>query len=191
MDTAVLLAGRSEPARALAADRTRRAARTAPGRHRGGRAEAPEYLALNPNGVVPTLVVDGGRCFEAAALAMTLADRKPQAGLAPLPGDPLRADYVQWMFHLANAVQPLFRQWWYPHEPRRRSQCGTCRAHVRAAHRGRVGSPRCAPRRARPVPARRHAVGGGLLSHDADALVAQHAAAGDALAAPGGAGATR
>lgn len=21
------------------------------------------------------------------------------------------------MFHLANAVQPLFRQWWYPHEP--------------------------------------------------------------------------
>jgi glutathione S-transferase len=21
------------------------------------------------------------------------------------------------MFHFANAVQPLFRQWWYPHEP--------------------------------------------------------------------------
>ena len=21
------------------------------------------------------------------------------------------------MFHLANAVQPLFRIWWYPHEP--------------------------------------------------------------------------
>ncbi|HVR80705.1 MAG TPA: glutathione S-transferase, partial [Luteimonas sp.] len=81
-----------------------------------GAQKRPEYLALNPNGVVPTLVIDGRPMFEAAALAMTLADHNPQAGLAPALDDPQRAQYVQWMFHLANAVQPLFRLWWYPNE---------------------------------------------------------------------------
>lgn len=82
-----------------------------------GQQKSPEYLALNPNGVVPTLVTDGTPRFEAAALAMTLGDRHPEAGLAPAQDDPRKPDYVQWMFHLANAVQPLFRLWWYPHEP--------------------------------------------------------------------------
>ena len=82
-----------------------------------GQQKRPEYLALNPNGVVPTLVVDGKPMYEAAALAMTLADRHPHAQLAPASDDPRRADYTQWMFHLANAVQPLFRSWWYPQEP--------------------------------------------------------------------------
>lgn len=82
-----------------------------------GQQKSPEYLALNPNGVVPTLVLDGTPRFESAALAMTLGDRHPEAGLAPGFEDPIRTEYVQWMFHLANAVQPLFRLWWYPHEP--------------------------------------------------------------------------
>ena len=79
--------------------------------------KSPEYLALNPNGVVPTLVLDGQPQYEAAALAMLLAERNPDALLAPLPDDSRRADYLQWMFNLANMVQPLFRQWWYPQEP--------------------------------------------------------------------------
>ena len=78
--------------------------------------KSADYLALNPAGVVPTLVVDGRPMFEAAALLMTLADRHAEAGLAPAHDSPLRAHYHQWMFHLANAVQPLFRLWWYPHE---------------------------------------------------------------------------
>ena len=36
-----------------------------------GQQKSPEYLALNPNGVVPTLVLDGTPRFESAALAMT------------------------------------------------------------------------------------------------------------------------
>ncbi|MES2858647.1 MAG: glutathione S-transferase [Pseudomonadota bacterium] len=79
--------------------------------------KSPEYLALNPNGVVPTLVIDAKPQYEAAALAMLLAERYPQSGLAPAFDDPRRADYLQWMFNLANMVQPLFRQWWYPGEP--------------------------------------------------------------------------
>ncbi|GAB2522040.1 glutathione S-transferase family protein [Lysobacter humi (ex Lee et al. 2017)] len=95
-----------------------------------GQQKSPEYLALNPNGVVPTLVEEGRARFEAAALAMMLADRHPQAGFAPTLDDPARADYVQWMFHLANAVQPLFRIWWYPHEPAGPDQATAVREHV-------------------------------------------------------------
>ncbi|RKH84035.1 glutathione S-transferase family protein [Corallococcus sp. AB032C] len=82
-----------------------------------GQQKRPEYLALNPNGVVPTLLIDGKPHFEAAALVMSLADRHPEEGLAPAQGSAARMAYCQWMFHLANMVQPLFRQWWYPHEP--------------------------------------------------------------------------
>jgi glutathione S-transferase len=91
--------------------------------------KTPEYLALNPNGVVPTLVVDGKPQYEAAALAMLLADRHPRAKLAPAPDDPRRADYVQWMFNLANMLQPLFRQWWYPGEPAGEANVDALRAH--------------------------------------------------------------
>ncbi len=77
----------------------------------------PDYLALNPNGVVPTLVVEGHPHCEAAALLVHLAEAHPAARLAPAAGDPARMDFLQWMFHLANVVQPLFRMWWYPHEP--------------------------------------------------------------------------
>ena len=91
--------------------------------------KTPEYLVLNPNGVVPTLVIDGKPRYEAAALAMLLADRHPQAKLAPAFDAPERADYVQWMFNLANMVQPLFRQWWYPGEPAGEENADALRAH--------------------------------------------------------------
>jgi glutathione S-transferase len=91
--------------------------------------KTPGYLALNPNGVVPTLVIDGKPRYEAAALAMLLADRHPRAGLAPAFDAPQRADYVQWMFNLANMVQPLFRQWWYPGEPAGEANADALRAH--------------------------------------------------------------
>lgn len=82
----------------------------------GGQQKSPEYLALNPNGVVPTLIVDGKPMHEAAAMLLLLADRHADAGLAPTANDPRRGEYYQWMLHLANVVQPLFRLWWYPHE---------------------------------------------------------------------------
>jgi glutathione S-transferase len=91
--------------------------------------KSPEYLALNPNGVVPTLVIDGRPQYEAAALAMLLAERHPGAGLAPTFDGPRRADYLQWMFNLANMVQPLFRQWWYPAEPAGEANADSVRAH--------------------------------------------------------------
>ena len=88
-----------------------------------------EYLALNPNGVVPTLVLDGTPHYEAAALAVLLTERHPKVKLAPLPGEPMRENYLQWMFNLANMVQPLFRQWWYPQEPAGQSHADAVSAH--------------------------------------------------------------
>ena len=94
-----------------------------------GQQKSPQYLALNPDGVVPTLVHDGCPMHEAAALALWLADTHPQGQLSP-PDDPRRARHTQWMFHLANVVQPLFRQWWYPHEPAGAEHADAVRMHV-------------------------------------------------------------
>ncbi|HEX7112308.1 MAG TPA: glutathione S-transferase [Mizugakiibacter sp.] len=81
-----------------------------------GEHRSAAYLALNPHGKVPTMIVDGAPYAEAAALAMLLTERHPEAHLAPAAGEPARAAYLQWMFHLANALQPAFRLWFYPHE---------------------------------------------------------------------------
>jgi len=81
-----------------------------------GEHKSAAYLKLNPNGHVPTLLIDGEPVFEAAALVMYLADAYPMAGLAP-PIDSLqRARYYQWLLHLANTLQPAFRNWFYPGE---------------------------------------------------------------------------
>ncbi len=76
----------------------------------------PDYLRLNPNGLVPTLIVDGAPVYECAALMLLLGERHPESGFAPLPGTPARATYLQWMLHLANTLQPAFRQWFYPQD---------------------------------------------------------------------------
>lgn len=92
--------------------------------------KSPEYLALNPNGVVPTLVLDGEPRTEAMALTLQLADTHPDAGLAPAIGSDGRAHYYEWSVYLSNMLQPLFRQWWYPHEPAGEDSADAVRAHV-------------------------------------------------------------
>lgn len=81
-----------------------------------GEHKQPAYLELNPSGVVPTLIVDGQPVYEAAALALLLAERHPEARLAPLVGSRARATYLQWTLHLANTLQPAYRHWFYPAE---------------------------------------------------------------------------
>jgi glutathione S-transferase len=81
-----------------------------------GEHKTPGYLKLNPNGLVPTLIVDGEPVYESAALLLLLAARHPGARLAPPPGTRAEALYLQWTLHLANTVQPAFRNWFYPDE---------------------------------------------------------------------------
>ena len=76
----------------------------------------PDYLRLNPRGVVPTLVLDGRAYFESAALLMLLAERHPEAQLAPAPGTPERAVWYQWIVFLSNTLMSTYRLWFYPME---------------------------------------------------------------------------
>jgi glutathione S-transferase len=71
------------------------------------------YLRLNPAGRVPTLVIDEVAISESAALLMLLAEQYPDKGLAPAPGAPGRADWLQQMIYLANTLLPAMRDWFY------------------------------------------------------------------------------
>jgi glutathione S-transferase len=79
--------------------------------------KSPEYLRLNPAGVVPTLLIDGAPIAEAAAIVMHLADLAGDKQLAPAPGSMERARYYQWFCFCANTLQPAYRTWFYPTEP--------------------------------------------------------------------------
>jgi GST-like protein len=57
----------------------------------------PEFLALNPNGKVPTLVVDGTPMFEALAIVQWLGDRHGvEQGLWPAFDAPARMTALAW-----------------------------------------------------------------------------------------------
>jgi glutathione S-transferase len=71
----------------------------------GSSMKAAEYLSINPMGKVPAIAHKGMVVTETAAICTYLADAFPQAGLAPLPGDPLRAPYLRWMFFCAGPVE--------------------------------------------------------------------------------------
>jgi len=79
-----------------------------------GAQRGTDYLRLNPRGQVPTLVIDDKPYFESAALLMILAERHPEARLAPAPGSPLRADWFQWIAFFTNSLGPAYRLWFYP-----------------------------------------------------------------------------
>ena len=81
-----------------------------------GEHKSPDYLRLNPNGLIPVLLDGDLALYETAAIAMHLADRFPEAGLAPAVGTPERALYYRWMVHLTNTPQAEFRHYYYPHE---------------------------------------------------------------------------
>ena len=46
------------------------------------------YLKLNPTGKIPVLIHEGQAIYETAAIALYLADRHPEARLAPAFGAP-------------------------------------------------------------------------------------------------------
>ncbi|MGA8009117.1 MAG: glutathione S-transferase family protein [Thiomonas sp.] len=67
--------------------------------------KAPEYLAINPMGKVPTLRHGDTVVTEVAAICAYLADAFPQAGLAPESTSRLRGPYYRWLFFAAGPVE--------------------------------------------------------------------------------------
>ena len=76
--------------------------------------KAPGYLKLNPNGLIPVLEDGDLVLYESAAIAMHLADRFPQARLAPAPGTPARAHYYKWLVWMTNTLQATLIHYFYP-----------------------------------------------------------------------------
>jgi glutathione S-transferase len=62
-----------------------------------GNHKKPDFLALNPNGKVPTLVVDGAPMFEALAILQWLGERYGvEQGLWPAANTPERLQALSW-----------------------------------------------------------------------------------------------
>ncbi len=69
----------------------------------------PEYLALNPEGKVPTLMVDGYPLTEVAAILWYLARRHPEANLLPAGDIDTEAKIISWMSFIASTIHPARR----------------------------------------------------------------------------------
>jgi glutathione S-transferase len=64
------------------------------------------FLAINPEGKVPTLLIDGRPLTEVAAILLYLARRFPGAGLLPVADPEAEAQVVSWMSFVASSVHP-------------------------------------------------------------------------------------
>ena len=71
---------------------------------------SPDFLALNPEGKVPTLLVDSRPLTEVAAILFYLAKRFPTAGLLPVDDLEAEAQVISWMSFIAATVHPARRR---------------------------------------------------------------------------------
>jgi glutathione S-transferase len=74
-----------------------------------------DFLAINPSGYVPTLVLDDGQVLtEGPAIVQYLADRKPESGLAPRNGTMERYRLQEWLNFISTEIHkgfsPLFNK---------------------------------------------------------------------------------
>lgn len=73
---------------------------------RNGDNHKPDFLAINPLGKLPTLRHGTAVVTEQIAIACYLGEIFPEAGLAPMPGDPARADYLRWLAFYGSSFEP-------------------------------------------------------------------------------------
>ncbi len=78
----------------------------------------PDYLALNPNGLIPVLVDSRFEpalvLYETAAICLHLLDTHPDHGLALALGTPERAHFYKRLVWLTNTLQASLIQYFYP-----------------------------------------------------------------------------
>jgi glutathione S-transferase len=75
-----------------------------------GAQKTPEFLAVNPMGKVPALQDGDVAIAESAAICAYVAERIPEAKLAPPFGDPTRGKYLQWLFFAPSCIEPALIQ---------------------------------------------------------------------------------
>src|SRR5262245_3316287 len=64
------------------------------------------FLAVNPEGKVPTLRIDGRPLTEVAGILFYLARRFPEGGLFPHGDVEAEAHVVSWMSFIASTIHP-------------------------------------------------------------------------------------
>jgi glutathione S-transferase len=79
-----------------------------------GAHKQPEYLKLNPNGLIPVLVDGELVLYETAAICLHLADTHTAAALAPPLGTAERAHFYKWLVWLTNTLQATLIHYFYP-----------------------------------------------------------------------------
>ncbi len=75
--------------------------------------KSPEYLKLNPNGLIPVLVDGDLVLYETAAIVLHLVDTHPAAGLAPAVGTTERAQFYKWLVWLSASLQSQMPIYFY------------------------------------------------------------------------------
>ena len=76
--------------------------------------KTPEYLQLNPNGLIPVLTDGDLVLYETAAICLHLCDTHPQAGLIPPLASADRAHTYKWLAWLTNTLQAALIIYFYP-----------------------------------------------------------------------------
>ena len=71
-----------------------------------GEQRQPSYLAFNPEGKVPTLLIDGRPLTEVAGILWYLARAYPEAGLLPAGEAEAEAQVISWMSFIASTLHP-------------------------------------------------------------------------------------
>lgn len=74
---------------------------------------APQFLRLNPNGLLPVLQDGSLTLYETAAIVLHLCDRHG-AHLAPALGSDERAHFYKWLMWLTNTLQATLVAYFYP-----------------------------------------------------------------------------
>ena len=77
---------------------------------RNGGQNDPAFRKINPMGKVPAFEDGAAQLAESAAICAYIAERCPEAGLAPKIGDPLRGRYFHWLFFAPGCIEPAFTQ---------------------------------------------------------------------------------
>jgi glutathione S-transferase len=78
-----------------------------------GAHKSPEYLKLNPNGLIPVLVDGDLVLYETAAIVLHLVDTHPAAGLAPALGTAERAQFYKWLVWMTGTMIPMVQNYFY------------------------------------------------------------------------------
>ena len=68
--------------------------------------KTPEFLQINPSGKIPALVDGTSRIFENAAICLYLADKFPEANLAPRLDSPEHGRYLSLMVYSTSQLEP-------------------------------------------------------------------------------------